>query len=321
LDAFLQRRAKLSEAANKKFKAFRAGDFTPVESQMPQPTKQKAAKPVFDPVIVLDVLPKLMNSQVVLLMKGDVWASHKALSGYMAFHHLLLAICQTEPAVQSELEQRVGNFLAREEARVKSRVPNLGEFICLLSASEKCDWQSVAAPLLAEVFDRNVLWLLKKYPRFAEVDDVGVSKERLRCTFEVALVSMRLVMFNVWFLNNIAKPSHVHAEAHTLACKSCSCTLHRYERTKGVPPRQQIEAVHRAVRHICEVNSWEGYFEAVGIRRVEPLGLCNWLRQSVLSSLRKRYHRPGQFQQWPRRAKERQNSDDAYYEQLADAWD
>ena len=56
------------------------------------------------------MLPKLMNSQVVLLMKGETWASHKALSGYMGFHHLLLCICRDEPAVQTELEKRIADF-------------------------------------------------------------------------------------------------------------------------------------------------------------------------------------------------------------------
>lgn len=267
-----------SEAVKAEFEAFRAGTL-----------------PSFDPKVVLSVLPKLMNSQVVLLMKGETWASQKALSGYMGFHHLLLSICRDEPAVQTELEKRISDFVAAEEERVKSKVPNLGEFICLISASEKHDWMSVAEPLLAEVFDRNVLWLLKKHPHLGQLSDVGISRERLRASFQEALVSLRLIMFNAWFLKNVARAGEEGANS----------TLLRYERTKGVAPKHQIEAVHRAVRRICEVSSWEAYFDTLGVRRVAPLELCRWLRQSVLNSSRKGYHRRGRF---PTRARPVRNA-------------
>lgn len=303
-DEWLESRAKKSEAAKAKFEAFRAGKLEEkVPEKVPIPTK-----PSFDAAVVLDVLPKLMNSQVVLLMKGETWASHKALSGYMGFHHLLLSICRDEPAVQAELEKRIENFMAAEEERVKSNVPNLGEFICLIAASMKHDWPSVAGPLLAEVFDRNVLWLLKKYPHLGQLSDVGVSKERLRATFEAALVSMRLIMFNAWFLNNVAKPPGEE-----------QAPLLRYERTKGVAPRHQIEAVHRAVRRICEVNTWEAYFDSLGVKRIAPMQLCCWLRQSVLNSSRKGYHRPGRFQSRARPVR----NDSAWdaCDQMAEAWE
>ena len=206
-DEWLAARAKKSQKAKDKFEAFRAGTLQ-VKPAAPKEKAEKAEpKPRFDPSIVLDVLPKLMNSQVVLLMKGETWASHKALSGYMGFHHLLLSICRAEPLVQAEVERRIAQFMSDEDQRVKAKVPNLGEFICLLAASEKYDWPSVASPLLVEVFDRNVLWLLKKYPHLGKLSDVGVSQERLRATFQAALVSMRLIMFNAWFLNNVAKPA------------------------------------------------------------------------------------------------------------------
>jgi len=281
--------ASKSEAVKAQFEAFRAGTL----------------KPSFDPKVVLEVLPKLMNSQVVLLMKGETWASHKALSGYMGFHHLLLSICRDEPAVQTELEKRIADFMAAEEQRVKSKVPNLGEFICLIAASEKHDWPSVAGPLLAEVFDRNVLWLLKKHPHLGQLSDVGISKERLRATFEAALVSLRLIMFNAWFLKNVARTGEEEGAQIS--------ALVRYERTKGVAPKHLIEAVHRAVRRICEVSSWDAYFDILGLRRVAPLELCRWLRQSVLNSSRKGYHRRGRF---PNRARNWDACD-----RMADAWE
>lgn len=259
-----------------------------------------------------------MNSQVVLLMKGEVWASQKALSGYMAFHHMLLALCKRYPHLHKAVEERIERFLSGEEQRVKTKVPNLGEFICLLSVSDQHDWSCVAATLLSEVFDRNVLWLLKRSPHLAELSDVGVSQERLRRTFQSALVSMRLIMFNVWFLNNVAKAPHLHYDRlHMEACHHASCTLLRYERTKGLPLHSTIEALHRAVKRILAVSSWHDYFDAVGIEHIQPAALCKWLRQSVLGSLRKGYHRDWQFRRRDRELPQDYN----HYEDLADKFD
>merc|ERR1712187_341436 len=152
----------------------------------------------------------------------------------MGFHHILLALCKKYPLLQQAVEERIQLFLSDESQRVKAKVPNLGEFICLLSVSDRYDWSSVAAPLLCEVFDRNVLWLLKRYPHLSELKDSGVSDERLRCTFQCALVSMRLLMFNVWFLNNVAKAPHVHYNKNEESCWRASCALARYERLKGL---------------------------------------------------------------------------------------
>jgi predicted RNA-binding protein with RPS1 domain len=245
-ETFMAQRSKASKAANKKFQELRDRNFKAAEAPLGNSTAPPNAfeKHVesthlpserFDPLVALDVIPKLMNSQVVLLMKGEVWASQKVLSGYMAFHHMLLALCRHYPRLQQAVEERIKSFVSGEEGRLKANVPNLGEFICLLSVSDQYGWAAVAAPLLAEVFDRNVLWLLKRYPRLAELEDVGVNQERLRCTFQSSLVSMRLIMFNVWFLNNVAKVPHSHVHRNAEICCHASCSLLCYERTKGLP--------------------------------------------------------------------------------------
>jgi len=169
LDEWLQRRANANAEANRRFQAVLSGQEKLERRAQARPAEADAGK------FALDVLPKLMNSQVVLLMKGELWASQKALRGYMAFHHLLLAICREKPETQAELERRIESFLSQESERLKSKVPNLGEFICLLSASERYSWDCVAALLLGEVFDRNVLWLVKMHPHLGNLTDHGVT--------------------------------------------------------------------------------------------------------------------------------------------------
>lgn len=317
MDEWLRRRAEVSEQANQKWQTFLAGGPTASRAEKPAIAQSRIPVNGFSPEVVLSVLPKLMNSQVVLLMKGEVWASQKALSGYMAFHHLLLAICKQCPAVQQEVEDRIQRFVSREEERVKTIVPNLGEFMCLLSASNSYTWACVAMPLLAEVFDRNVLWLLKRNPELGELSDVGASEVRLRCTFQAAVVSLRLLMFNVWFLTNVAKVPRNHLGGSDCKVQSSLCTLACYEESKGLPPGSQVEALQRAVHRICKVSSWQQCFEAVGVEQIPGAELCEWLRHSVLASLRKGYHRPHRFQ----RKEQKTGSWEDDYEEFAKKYD
>merc|ERR1719482_1700303 len=100
-------------------------------------------------------------------MNGGVWTSTKALEGYMAFHHLFLALAREFPAIAAEAAKRTGAFRAREVARAKHSTPNLGEFLCVLAVTD-VSWEEMAIPLLEEAFDRNVLWVLKAHPPLVE---------------------------------------------------------------------------------------------------------------------------------------------------------
>merc|ERR1712166_472911 len=112
--------------------------------------------------MIFEVLPKLMNSQVVLLSSGQLWRCQKALEGYFAYHHLLLHCLKAYPTLRVSLERILEAFHKDPKAREKNRVHNIGEFLCLLSVSDKFDWDSLGVMVLEEVFDRNVLWILKQ---------------------------------------------------------------------------------------------------------------------------------------------------------------
>ncbi len=74
---------------------------------------------------------------------------------------------------------KVHEFRTDASARRKSSVHDLGEFVIyLLCCDDGVSWKDVAIALLLELFDRNVLWILKKYP---ELENTGQSPYTL-CT-------------------------------------------------------------------------------------------------------------------------------------------
>jgi len=81
--------------------------------------------------------------------------------------------------------------------------------------------------LLEEVFDRNVLWVCRETPSLANTnldtfDEGGVAWERLHKSFKASVVSLRLLMFHVHFLETVAKPV---CTVSVCVCVLCVCVF------------------------------------------------------------------------------------------------
>jgi len=124
--------------------------------------------------LVLKVIPKLMNSMIVTLMKnnseeklvlGNYFVerhiSERALLGYCSFHHMLLYFTKKYPEIQDRVNKKVAEFLNNKEARSKEVVPDMGEFLATMSVSSY-SWGQVGKTVIKEIFERNVLWNSKK---------------------------------------------------------------------------------------------------------------------------------------------------------------
>lgn len=247
----------------------------------------------FTPTMLLDLLPKLMNSQVVLISSGQLWRSQKALEGYFAYHHLLLHCLRVWPKLRTRMEKLLSDFAKDPAKRRKDTIPNLGEFLCLVSVSDEYGWQELGIPLLEEAFTRNALWVLRQAPKLGELTDAGVSLYRLRKTFQANLVSLRLLMFQVAFLQLVKAP-HKHAPDGPTCC-AASCALARKDQSKGLPGPGEAEWLFQRCVRILAVEDWQDFLELVGMARMDDLEICQWLRRSILSSIRNGYHNSQYF--------------------------
>ncbi len=81
-------------------------------------------------------------------------ASLKALSGYCAFQRLILHFARQYPSLVKAANSMVDMFVENESYRTKEVVKALGEFLPLLTITEK-SWKDIALAYLHESFDRT----------------------------------------------------------------------------------------------------------------------------------------------------------------------
>lgn len=128
------------------------------------------------PSELLLVIYRMMNNIVVALMKScdDVLttrngasstttlllASEKAVYSYCHLFHLLLCLSRSNPNIQQDATKKISDFITQPGTRVKASIPDLGEFIVLVTlalASGKGDvsWSILNGPFLEEAIVRN----------------------------------------------------------------------------------------------------------------------------------------------------------------------
>ncbi|PRP78266.1 hypothetical protein PROFUN_13876 [Planoprotostelium fungivorum] len=236
----------------------------------------------------VELLCKLMNNVVVDLMNGTRLASTKCLEGYCAFHRLLIMCIAEDPSLQIEIDRRISAFIEDERQQHKKVVPNLGEFIPLLLVSNY-NWKDIAESYVREVFDRNVLWLLKAHPKLNKSQyDPEIDAERNDLTFKTNHVSLRLLLFHVYFLR-----------LHKPANKSLEQIAEQYDSLFGHPTEDMKNDLLSVVKQIMAVDSWDEFFTIIAVPIPSERELNAWLRKSVLNSVNKGYHDPTSGQGMP----------------------
>ncbi|KAG6915897.1 hypothetical protein DXG01_009364 [Tephrocybe rancida] len=276
-----------------------------------RPSRPRPPRPPKHPHETVEVVYKLMNNIVVLLMQAcdDVLetpstqttspinpasaatllhASEKAVTAYGHLYHLLLCLTRTTPAILEHSIAHLHSFIQRPKYRWKAEVPDLGELIVLITlvlalpASQRgrLSWASMNGPVLEEATVRNAKWLLEKHPTLEVMED-GPSPYRLHTTFMAYKTGLRLMMFQIAFLdifvrNYAANPDRLHDN---------------YGFPEPDIPARMVEEV----KAIYKVNTWPAFFRRVQYKKgmaLDETALSRMLRNTIHVSAERKYHHP-----------------------------
>ncbi|KAG6915149.1 hypothetical protein DXG01_013044 [Tephrocybe rancida] len=255
---------------------------------------------------VVDVIYKMMNNIVVSLMKSCddalapvingqspptiLHASEKAVISYCHLFHLLLCLTRSTPAILRDATNRLRHFVMTPESRSKTDVPDLGELIVLMNFvlayppidnAAPTTWQLLNGPFLQEAITRNVRWVLAGSPELEVLEAGGLNEYRLHKTFMGSRTSLRLMMFQVTFLDVFVKTYTGHVKL--------------LDDNYGFPEPDIPEKMVKEVKEIYKVSTWPGFFKRVQYTNGLAFGaekMSDLLRDAVRDSVRKGYHTP-----------------------------
>ena len=265
------------------------------------------------PELVLDLVPKVLNTMVLSMMKGISHASIAALHAYCQWAHILAGFCQEYPGVQKAIDDKIGSFISGEWGRNKYNCPALGEFLPLLLFTNRYNWAEVAADYLSETFDRNSKWILAQHPQLNNTEnEIGRSNAerfRLGSSFACSQTSMRLLCFHVALLRAFdfvrfeSKELDAGVDARfqlhpatEASVNSPTVRLKRYlDTTHGRSTTKLENALQKEIFKIQAIGKlsgtrWAEVFQYLGLPQPTDAYLASWLRASMRNSGRRNYH-------------------------------
>jgi len=246
----------------------------------------------FTPETIIQTYGKAMNTIVVDMMLSvkdvstgqlKLMDSIKALEGYMALHHTLLAYALEYPQLVDQCEERVGKFIHDVQARDKEVVPDIGELLIAMSLTDY-SWSEFVLAWLEESMTRGVRWTLAKFPNLLQKEK-KFSCVRLNQTYTATKTGKRLAMFQRFFIERIACPPELEGNP-----EKNKILFRQYNERCGRPPVGLAEELQQHSRKVLACEDWYSFFNLVGFVAPSAMKVWKWLLNAIEISEHKKYH-------------------------------
>jgi len=239
----------------------------------------------FNPQMVLDVFPQILKTYKTISIadKGEI-NSDEILTGYCSIHRLFLALVLEYPTLRHTINQRIARFIKNPSNRTKSECPDLGNFITLITVSDKYYWKDVSRFYLSENLDRSILWSCRKYPELhnlATLSKDGIEIDRIEKMWTTRRINSILALFNSYFASQFCRNRSIYDQ------------VRYYDRFFGRPARADVQQFKKDVDKMINCaetpNNWGEWFRMLGLKALTPQKLTSILRNAVKMSKTKGY--------------------------------
>lgn len=228
---------------------------------------------------VFKVCASLMNSAVVKIMRNEEnqVANNVLINGYFSIFRLLYQYGHDEKKLNEFSNKSLKKFITSAEARHKSAVPNLGEFLMHLTISREITWNQISNVFMDESDTRNVFWYCvgnhNSPPAYPHLINLQYNGDRTIPVFQATTVSRNLVMFQVQFAN-IAKSLD--------STEFCS----NFELVQDI---LNVE-LKNLYSKVVVIKNWDQFYDFLQMPRVTMKKRNNDLAQAVMKSVAQGYH-------------------------------
>jgi len=193
-----------------------------------------------------------------------------------------LAFALEIPEIKDIATKKVKEFISSPNARNKNACPDFGRFLPLFLISD-IPWeneQHAGRVCVSELFTRNALWIIKKYP---ELENIRNSKNRVQQSWGPSEVGLKLTCFQIRYLLEVGRPSKGGSENLEEAWKRLNSLL-------GRPNAKMTSDFQATVKRVQAIPDYITWFEAMGLGTPPESVICEMLEDAMQNSATQGYH-------------------------------
>ena len=231
--------------------------------------------------MAVDFFPKCLIKLTLQFLERTGANAMRSLSAFGYMHRMFVQLALESAKIQQDCKLAVKRFVEDAKNRDKDAIASVAELLILMLLSGDAWTEELCVAYVNETMARNVYWITKRFPKLDTSDpNPEVDKFRAEKSFEVTTASNRLLMMLLTFSNVFAGAGRTPEDL-----------AKQYDNYLGRIPPNLIDQVISEKAKILEVTSYKRFFEMVRYPVNTDDEINAKLREAVLYSATKKYHR------------------------------